>query len=114
MPEPVPVKNCVAALNSILADKGLLSISTATILENTVNHLEKIENPASPDKSGVRKIDQLKAILDSQEKNKGWTNIGNMIKKGEDSLILDIPDNGIGFFFDSTGDKFLGIVNWKE
>jgi len=60
-----------------------------------------------------RKIDQLKEILDSQIP--GWDKIETEIKQGQDGgLVLDVPEYYVMFCFDSTGEKFIGIINWKE
>jgi len=64
------------------------------------------------------KIELLKALLDSQEKDTGWDRLTPVIKTSEkvegDDLNLEIPEESISFVFDGTGEKFLSIVNWKE
>ncbi len=43
MPAPLPAKNCIAGLKSILGDSALLSPSTRAIIENTIMHLENYD-----------------------------------------------------------------------
>lgn len=63
----------------------------------------------------VRKIDQLKQILESQEKGDDWTYIGPcQLLPGKGTLELVVLEEEISFVFDETGEKLLGIVNWKE
>jgi len=63
----------------------------------------------------MRKIETLKAILDSQVKdNKDWPRVLPVIEKVDTGLNLVEPDHQVGFAFDSTGEKFLGIYNWKD
>jgi len=69
-------------------------------------------------KPGLRKIELLKGLLESQEKDTGWDRLTPVIKASEkvegDDLNLEIPEESISFVFDGTGEKFLSIVNWKE
>ena len=61
-----------------------------------------------------RKIDQLKAILDSQVPDpEEWPTIAAVIEKGDGGLDLKVRSEEVGFSFDKTGQKFLGIFNWK-
>lgn len=67
----------------------------------------------------MRKIDILKQILDSQDKEIGWGKMPTKITKFINSetvsnLSLDCEHDFINFIFDETGEKFIGIVNWKE
>lgn len=74
----------------------------------------------------MRKIDQLKALLNSQEpegvKSQDWDKLEPEIKptptalreSGVRGLELEIIEYQIAFVFDPTGEKFLGIYNWKE
>ncbi|GAI82193.1 unnamed protein product [marine sediment metagenome] len=63
----------------------------------------------------MRKIDQLKELLESQEFDPdNWTMLALEIEDREDHLLLADHDEQVGFAFDKTGEKFLGIVNWKE
>lgn len=67
----------------------------------------------------MRKIDQLKQILDSQDEEIGWGKMPTKITKLLDTdkvrkLSLVCEHDFINFIFDETGEKFIGIVNWKE
>lgn len=60
----------------------------------------------------MRKIDQLKAILGSQESDpKEWDTLDPTIEETEDELVLEVEQ--VGFAFDKSGEKFLGLFNWK-
>ena len=62
----------------------------------------------------MRKIDQLKAILESQVADpENWQIITTEILEDEYGLTLNVPNEQIAFSFDKTGEKFLGICNWK-
>jgi len=65
----------------------------------------------------MKKIDQLKAILDSQEGSlSDWSAILTDIRRGldeEDYLCLICEQQQVGFRFDKTGEKLLGMYNWK-
>lgn len=62
-----------------------------------------------------RKIDQLKAILDSQVPDpEEWPIITTEILEDEDGLSLNVQSEQVGFSFDKTGEHFVGIVNWKD
>lgn len=62
-----------------------------------------------------RKIDQLKAILESQVPDpENWPIITTEILEDEHGLTLNIPSGEVGFSFDTTGENFVGIVNWKS
>lgn len=63
----------------------------------------------------MRRIDQLKGILDSQEANpEHWELIESTIESRDGHLFLDIDPLQLGFAFDVSGERFLGIYNWKE
>ena len=63
----------------------------------------------------MRKIDQLKAILESQVADpENWPIITTETLEDEYGLTLSVPNEQIGFSFDKTGENFVGIVNWKE
>ncbi len=65
-----------------------------------------------------RKIDQLKAILESQERVrkpfKAWEELTPVYEETESGLNLVVDKLEVGFAFDKTGQKFLGIFNWKS
>jgi len=42
MAEILPVKNCIAAWESIMANKGLLSPSMHVIIQSTIEYLKKV------------------------------------------------------------------------
>lgn len=63
----------------------------------------------------MRKIDQLKAILESQEPDPdNWDKLDPRIEEREDELLLEVDVEQVGFAFDKSGEKFLGMFNWKE
>lgn len=63
----------------------------------------------------MKKIELLKTILDSQVKRpKDWPSVIPVIEKSNTGLNLVAPDQEVGFAFDKTGEKFLGIFNWKD
>ena len=63
----------------------------------------------------MKKIELLKAILDSQPKDSlNWERVLPVTEKDDTGLNLVVPEQQVGFAFDKTGDKFLGIFNWKE
>ena len=66
----------------------------------------------------MRKIDALKEILETQVKDpQNWRNWKILLPEIlSDSSTLNLLCNTvyIGFTFDSTGEEFLGIFNWKD
>ncbi len=63
----------------------------------------------------MRKIDQLKAILGSQESDpKEWDTLAPTIKETEGELVLEVDVEQVGFAFDKSGEKFLGMFDWKD
>lgn len=63
----------------------------------------------------MRKIDQLNAILESQQPDPdNWPALDPKIEEGEDTLSLVVRAAEIGFVFDKSGEKLLGMYNWKE
>lgn len=67
----------------------------------------------------MRKIDQMKAIIDSQDRTPGkpahfWPKIEAIIKSDKSNLYLDCADDYVEFVFDLTGEYLLGIRNYKE
>lgn len=63
----------------------------------------------------MRKIDQLNAILGSQESDpENWDKVSSRIEETEDGLTLEIETEEVGFAFDKSGEKFLGMFNWKS
>jgi len=72
----------------------------------------------------MRKIDQLKAILDSQVVDPdNWPVLDTKIEgsvldpsgsTADQDINLTVHSVEVGFAFDKTGEKFLGIFNWKE
>jgi len=66
-----------------------------------------------------RKIDQLKDILDSQEGDiDDWPAVLSDIQVGtnageDNQLSLVCKQQQVGFCFDKTGEKLLGMYNWK-
>ncbi len=68
--------------------------------------------------NGPRKIDRLKELLESQEpfEEYDWEKTTPEIKVDSDDKTMDllVRELQIGFCFDETGDKFLGMYNWKD
>ena len=63
----------------------------------------------------MRKIDQLLAILGSQESDpRDWDTLSPRIEETEDELVLEVDVEQVGFAFDKSGEKFLGMFNWQE
>ena len=64
----------------------------------------------------MRKIDALKEILETQVKDlQNWEILSPTISPAStDGLNLLCHSVYIGFAFDSTGEEFLGIFNWKD
>lgn len=63
----------------------------------------------------MRKIDQLKAILETQQADpRNWDTLDPRIEEEEDELHLVVRAAEVGFVFDKSGEKLLGIYNWKE
>jgi len=57
----------------------------------------------------VKRIEQLKSILETSDK------IGKIgIEHSGCTVELTVDSAKIVFIFDDTGDKLLGMVNWKE
>lgn len=62
----------------------------------------------------MRKIEQLKAILESQVRDpENWPTITTEILEDDDGLTLNIQSEEVAFSFDKTGENFVGIVNFK-
>lgn len=65
--------------------------------------------------TATRKIHQLKAILDSQEHDpRNWTPLEARLVSHLAEFELRLESEDVVFVFDSTGEKFLGLLNWKE
>lgn len=70
----------------------------------------------------MRKVDQLKELLESQELDPdNWDKVEVEIEERKlrrtrriDQVNLLVRSAEVGFGFDKTGEKFLGIYNWKE
>ena len=58
----------------------------------------------------MAKIDDLLKILQSQELDRHWERL-NPRKSIGNKILIDTER--VGFIFDSSGEKFLGIINWK-
>jgi hypothetical protein len=57
VPAPLPVKNCIAGLKSILGDSALLSPSTRAIIENTVGHLENYKKMQEEETKSKKEVE---------------------------------------------------------
>lgn len=95
-------------------------------LEDRFN-IEVQEHHLDEEVGHERRIDRLKALLESQQPPTGdWDDINPVIEpwhklagpglKGEAmaGLNLDCQAQEIVFCFDATGEIFYGISNWKE
>jgi hypothetical protein len=67
-------------------------------------------------KAAPTKLQQLKEILESQDKNQSAWPVLEISEDlpGSPGMELILNNEKVTFVFDETGDNFLGVVNWKE
>lgn len=62
-----------------------------------------------------RKIDVLKELLESQDsRRRDWPELKPVIREREGQVDLVLHEQQVGIAFSASGNRLLGMYNWKD